>query len=173
MIVDFWGKICECRVVRQFEIALRFLFAPLGDFLSGLCDRKLFPCKVGGGKPRRARRKGRCMLFQLTVDCRKLEVSVTRLWKRPLSDRQRSASRGRKRAEMWARDRVRLRSHQVLRPFGHPLKRSQNSGLTATLTAEKRPHVREDRIGHVERDLKWPESEYPGVKTPGEPFRLG
>jgi hypothetical protein len=68
---------------------------------------------------------------------------------------------------------VRTPGKQVPCPFGHPLNRSQHFWFAATLTAEKRSHIRQDGVGHVEHDLKWPESEYGGGKTPSEPFRVG
>ena len=48
-----------------------------------------------------------------------------------------------------------------------------NFRLPATLTAEKRSHICEDGVGHVEYHLKWPESEYAGGETPREPFCVG
>ena len=68
---------------------------------------------------------------------------------------------------------MRTSCKQVPCPFGHPLNRSQHFWFAATLTAEKRSHIRQDGVGHVEHDLKWPESEYGGGKTPREPFCVG
>ena len=62
---------------------------------------------------------------------------------------------------------------QVPCPFGHPLNQSQHFWFAATLTAEKRSHICEDGVRHVEHDLKWPESENGGSKTPSEPFCVG
>ena len=71
----------------------------------------------------------------------------------------------------WAR--VRAPAKQFLRPFGHPVNRSQHFWLTAALTSEERSHICQNGVGHVEHDLKWPESEDTGSKTPREPFCVG
>ena len=68
---------------------------------------------------------------------------------------------------------MRSSGKQVPCPFGNPLNRSQHFWFAATLTAEKRPHICQDGVGHVEHDLKWPESKYGGGKTPREPSCVG
>ena len=68
---------------------------------------------------------------------------------------------------------MRSSGKQVPCPFGNPLNRSQHFWFAATLTAEKRPHICQDGVGHVEHDLKWPEAENAGGKTPREPFCVG
>jgi hypothetical protein len=61
-----------------------------------------------------------------------------------------------------------------LRPFDHRMNRPEpKAWWAATLTAEKRAHVCQDGIRHVEYRLKWSESKYGDGETPGEPFGVG
>src|SRR5208282_5688554 len=60
----------------------------------------------------------------------------------------------------------------ALRPLGNPPNRSQPARCSATLAAEKRAHVGQDGVAHVEYHLKWPESKYLDGETPGKPFSV-
>jgi len=61
----------------------------------------------------------------------------------------------------------------TLRPLGNPLDRSQPAWRSATFAAEKRSHVGQDGVAHVEYQLKWLESKYADRETPGKPFGVG
>lgn len=74
---------------------------------------------------------------------------------------------------MRSRDGVVIPTEYTLRPLCNPLNRSQPAWRSATLAAEKGPHVRQDGIAHVEYHLKWLESKYSDGETSGKPFGVG
>jgi hypothetical protein len=74
---------------------------------------------------------------------------------------------------MRSRAGVALPAEYALRPFGDPRNRSQPAWRSATFAAEKRAHVSQDGVAHVEHHLKWLESKYADSETPGKPFGVG
>jgi hypothetical protein len=99
---------------------------------------------------------------------------VTRLRRKPSRDHERSTLCGRERSEMRTRARMANPAECGLRPFDHRMNRPEpKAWWAATLTAEKRAHVCQDGIRHVEYRLKWSESKYGDGETPGEPFGVG
>jgi hypothetical protein len=67
---------------------------------------------------------------------------------------------------------VAILAEYALRPLGNPPNRSQPAWHSATLAAEKRAHVGQDGVAHVEYHLKWLESKYSHGETPRKPFSV-